>query len=253
MRACRVDDPHTPAALALAQCFDEEAGGATSLVLMSELRTGDLVLGGGLTAAAPVYFTRVVVNQHRSVLLTSALLHLHHTGGTLSLTPDHAMFADGKFIAARHVHIGSQLSSGDIVTRVTSSTGGVINPVTVSGTILAAGPTGSPILAATHPEWAAQWFLASSFPFPFSLISFASYLFPLSAQAFYDAAIEPRSALVLSLLQSAWEVAPHSLVPPAMLLADALIAIAGAVFHVASEPLTASVLIASAAVRFARK
>ena len=54
---------------------------------------------------------------------------------------------------------------------------GVINPITVSGRILANG-----LPAASHPEWIAQWMLTSHVPLPISLSNALSYLFPERTQ-----------------------------------------------------------------------
>ena len=77
--------------------------------------------------------------------LSSAVLELEHAGGRLALTPDHVLWVDGAFRAASEVREGSQLLPPSKVTRVGAATHAVVNPLTTSGAILAAGPTGREI------------------------------------------------------------------------------------------------------------
>merc|ERR1711972_883047 len=65
----------------------------------------------------------------------------------------------------------------------------IINPVTTSGKILAS-TEGGPVLASTHPEWAAGWMLSMYMPLPLSFSNLATILFPETVQSFHDAAVE---------------------------------------------------------------
>merc|ERR1719424_1558071 len=114
-----------------APCFGRDtmttlADGST--VPMSELTAGDYVLPGP---------TRIIVNQHKNALhLSSPLLKLEHGQGSISLTPDHVLNVDGSFVAAREAIVGSKLGKSEI-SRITSAIGGIINPLTTSGKIMA--------------------------------------------------------------------------------------------------------------------
>mmetsp|Transcript_30933 Transcript_30933/g.102296 ORF Transcript_30933/g.102296 Transcript_30933/m.102296 type:complete len:166 (-) Transcript_30933:205-702(-) len=145
---------------------------------MSSLRAGDLVKDG------PNSYTRVVVNQHAAVEKASSLINVEHTNGSLALTPDHCLFIDGKLGAARDLKTGSMLGDAQVL-RLSMSNGAVINPITVSGKILAVG-RGEPVVAASHPDWIAQYLLDSYVPLPFSLSNLISYLFPATTQDYYD-------------------------------------------------------------------
>ena len=113
-------------------------------VLVSDLALGDLVLGReGATS--------VVAVQHKAVDTIAEMLTFHTAAGAMvSMTPDHAVFANGELVAAADVKVGSVLSSG-AVERITKSEGAIINVVTASGTIVADG-----VLAASNPLWIAS-------------------------------------------------------------------------------------------------
>ena len=64
--ACRLDDASLAPAAAYAQCFGAADGGAAARVSMRALKAGDVVL------ASPTETTRVIVNQHAAVRLSSA-------------------------------------------------------------------------------------------------------------------------------------------------------------------------------------
>jgi len=165
--ACLVTDPvTTTAASAYAQCFGGSgahtagAGGA-KLVLMKSLQVGDNVL------ASRDAISRIVVNQHSAFDSFAPMLTMRMSNGAaLSITPDHALFLDGRLQAASEVRVGSTLTNdrgtdATTVLRVTHTRGrAVINPVTVAGTILATDK-GTPVLAASHPIWISPLLLAS--------------------------------------------------------------------------------------------
>jgi len=134
-------------------CFAKESTTACLLaspaaeckhVLMADLVSGDLVLGRNGA-------TTVLANQHKAVDTFAEILTFQTAGDTsVSMTPDHAVFADGALVAAAEVKVGSILSTG-AVTRITKGEGSIINVVTSDGTIVADG-----VLAASNPYWIAS-------------------------------------------------------------------------------------------------
>jgi hypothetical protein len=149
-------------------------------VPMASLRSGDYVMDG------PDSYTRVIVNQHASGAVKSSLLQITAGAADVKLTPDHVLAVDGEMAAARTVVVGSKLGEFP-VSRITSTSGAVINPLTASGKILTEGG----ILASTYPEWIADYMLSSTlFPLPISLSNAFSYLFPEKTQNYYDAVVE---------------------------------------------------------------
>lgn len=183
--ACRILVPDATAPAAYEDCFGAGSGGAAEKVLMAELRSGDRVLSSMAEIA------RVIVNQHKEVVLSARMVRISHSGGSLALTPDHVLRVDGVLAAARDVKPGSNLD-GAKVESATLTTGAIINPVTTSGYILAAGPKGTPVVASSHPEWIAPFMLSATglLVSERSLCSSLARLFPESAQAFYDAHLE---------------------------------------------------------------
>ena len=112
-------------------------------VLMADLAVGDLVLGREGA-------TTVVAVQHKAIDTVAEMLTFETADGAVSMTADHAIFADGKLVAATAVKVGSLLSTG-AVKRIAKSEGAIINAVTADGTIVADG-----ILAASNPMWIAS-------------------------------------------------------------------------------------------------
>jgi len=157
-------------------------------VLMSSLRAGDMVRDG------PDSLTRVIVNQHAAVDKSSPLLNIEHADGTISLTADHVLSVDGKFVAAREAVTGTKLGES-VVSHVSKSNGGIINPLTTSGKISADG-----VLASTYPEWIAGF--AMSYPIYLTAANMLSFLFPASTQAYYDAHLEQFFTSTVSSLQA---------------------------------------------------
>ena len=200
--ACRVA-PGASAAEVGPECARGES------VLMSELVAGDHVL------ASPTAVTRVIVNQHVPSKSVSSFVTLHHAGGALTLTPDHVVLLNGEWAPAREAKAGSILSNGAAVERVTTTTDGIINPLTTAGTILANG-----VIASVYPEWIAAHMLSTKvYPLPLSASNLVSYLFPQSAQAFYNAALEP----LFNANRKHLEAVPAALVTPAIAILDLLI------------------------------
>ena len=100
--------------------------------------------------------------------------------------------------------------------------GGIINPLTASGTILANG-----VVASVYPEWISTHMLSSKlYPLPLSACNLLTYLFPAPAQTFYDAAIEPLFDGGRATYRKYLEVVPPALVTPAIAALDGLIAAA---------------------------
>ena len=134
-------------------CFAKETSTACLLasptaecqpVLMADLVPGDVVLGRDGA-------TTVLAVQHKAVDTLAEMLTFHTAGGaSVSMTRDHAVFADGELVAAAQVKVGSLLSTG-AVKRIAKSEGAIINAVTADGTIVADG-----ILAASNPMWIAS-------------------------------------------------------------------------------------------------
>ena len=215
--ACRVHDIAAPPADAYAQCFLGQRGAAAERVLMTSLSAGDYVL---TQADGALAHTRVILNQHkvaRDADASSPLLTLYHDRGTLGLSPDHVLRVGGEFGPARTATAGADLAAADgkpaRVSRVEVSRGGVVNPLTVAGTILAAGPTGAPVLASVYGEWIADYFLGvATYPLPYSLGSALAYLFPEHVQAYYDAVLEPPFLAGAAHLKSISAAAPDAVI-----------------------------------------
>merc|ERR1719284_920339 len=210
--ACRLVKP-AAAQDAFAACFGSSASPVAERVAMDALVAGDTVLANDAAA------TRVVVNQHAGVKATSPMLTLHFEGGALALTPDHVLLVDGAYAPARLAAVGSLLSSGRKVTAITRGQQGIVNPITVAGTILAAGPAGEPVVAATAPEWSADVLLSA---YPKYTLSFnLAFLFPASVQAFYNAALEPFFSVAVPRLEQVKAAAPVPIVAVGFALGDA--------------------------------
>lgn len=188
-------------------------------VAMASLRSGDYVMDG------PDSFTRVIVNQHAAVSFKSSLLLIGTEAATpLSITPDHVLSVDGKFVPARRVIVGSKLSEHEVVS-VTLTTGAVINPLTASGKILTQGG----ILSSTYPEWIADYMLSSAlFPLPFSLSNMLSYLFPEATQNYYDAVLED------FVTRHHPATLPKAAMPVAFILGDLAVSAGFVLFNLAS-------------------
>jgi len=239
--ACRLLQPAS-AGDAFAACFGGGPDAVAERVSMDALVAGDTVLADGAA------LTRVVVNQHAGVKAAAPMLTLHFEGGSLSLTADHVLLLDGALSPARLAAAGSVLSSGRKVSAVTHGSQGVVNPITAAGTILAAGPSGDPVVAATANEWLADVLLSA---YPKYTLSFTlAVLFPASAQAYYDAALEPFFSLAVPRLEHVKAVAPLPAVGVGLVLGDALLSAGLFAFCVGKLAVVAAVV---AAVRFSRK
>jgi len=202
---------------------------------MTDLTAGDIVLSGKDEVS------RVLFNQHAQVSKAAPTVTISHAEGSLSLTADHVLLADGEFVAAREIKAGAVLSSGAKVTAVAPSTHTIINPITANSKILAAGLEGMPVVASTHPAWIAELLMA--YPVQYSATSALSNFFPAKVQAFYDAVMEPLNA------QVAWKVGVSAPVAMGAIFAIDLACAAGfSVYSLASvEGLVALFAVAAAA------
>ena len=259
--ACRLLDRGVSATAAHSACWGaagSDTGGAAaaaSLVPMSELVAGDLVVTekGG----AP-HVDRVVVNQHReaSAAGLTTLLSLDHAAGRLTLTPNHMVWLDGGFSPARAAVLGSVLSNGLTVTAITKHVGGIVNPIVAGGTILASDKAGGgPVLAATADEWTAD-VLLSAYP-KYSPSCALAAAFPAAAQAYYDDALEPLFNAAVPTLATLKAAAPAPLVGLALVAGDAALATGLGIYTLGLKGATtiaaAAVLTAVTACRAARK
>ena len=190
--ACKILLPAATAKEAYSRCYqDTLLSDLASLVPMVALSAGDTVLAAD--AEGTLSLERIVVNQHKGNTRTSSFIELHHSAGILTLTPDHVLVIDGSFAPSRDAMPGSTLTlaGGTLATvkHLANTFGAITNPVTASGTILAAGLTGEPVVAATHPEWSAAFMMSRQAPLP--LFYALSATFPATTQAYYEAVLEP--------------------------------------------------------------
>jgi len=236
----------TPTAVdAYAQCFLGKVGGAAARTLMSELAAGDEVLSD------PGTRTRVVVNQHKmDDGKVSDLLTIKHGRGLLELTPDHILELDGKLVPARVASVGATLSNGAAIEAIALGRGGIINPLTSTGKILAAAAAGEPVVAATGNEWTADIMLSA---FPQYTLSYAlAAAFPASVQTYYDAALEPLFTAAVPRLAKLKTAVPAPLVGVGLVAGDAALAAGLAAYSLGlkgAATLAAASLVAARAAR----
>jgi len=114
---------------------------------MTSISAGEYVLDSSSSAS------RVIAVQHKSIELLGELHAIHTSdGNTLSMTADHAIFANGELVAASDLSVGDLLTNVAerhervVVERTSKHKGAVINVVTASGTIVANG-----LLAGSNP------------------------------------------------------------------------------------------------------
>ena len=184
----------------------------------------------------------------------SGVVKITHVNGELSLTPDHVLLVDGEWAAARTVKVGSSLS-GSIVTAVSQGFGGIINPVTTNGMIVAAGPTGKPVVSSAYPEWIAEYMLEQNngyYPLPVSMSSMLAYFFPATVQAYWDEILEHAFAANQQRLNSALLGLPTAFVAPIMFVLD-LVCSAGLLLFALANAKVIATLVAVVAVARARR
>ena len=91
--------------------------------------------------------------------------------------------------------------------------------------IVAAGATGRPVVSSAYPEWIAKYMLEQNngyYPLPVSMSNMLAYLFPTTAQAYWDEALEHAFAANQQRLGSAKLGLPTALVAPIMFVLDLL-------------------------------
>ena len=81
--------------------------------------------------------------------------------------------------------------------------------------IVAAGATGGPVVSSAYPEWIATYMLEQNngyYPLPVSMSNALAYLFPATAQAYWDEVLEHAFAANQARLGSAKINLPTALV-----------------------------------------
>jgi len=246
--ACRIVDTSVAPFAAFRACFDEAAPTVAERVKMTALTGGDYILSAGKDQAYE--FTRVIVNQHKLTEKRSSMLKIAHADGEIELTPDHVLLVDGQWAPAHTVKVGSSLS-GSKVTAISHGVGGIINPVTVSGMIVAAGATGGPVISSAYPEWIAEYMLEQNngyYPLPVSMSSMLAYFFPATVQAYWDEVLEHAFAAN----QKALNAIPTPFVAPIMFVLD-LVCSAGLLLFALANAKVIATLVAVVAVARARR
>jgi len=234
---CDFSTPSTP-------CFGRETNAVLSSgesVSMASLKAGDYVKDG------PDSISRIIVNQHRAAHLKSSLLEIEHENGKLNLTPDHVVSVDGSFVAAREAVVGTKLGESE-VSRVTATSGEIINPLTISGKIIADG-----VLASTYPEWIASYMLSSSVFPTYTLSNLVSFLFPATTQAYYDAHLERFFQFTSSSLVQLKGVLPTPAVAVIVMAADLAVVTGFIAFSLASVQALAALAAIAFVVKSSRK
>lgn len=192
--ACRATSERpTNASLALLECFGGAPATSAERVRLATLSSGDLVVTLDAATSEPS-FERVLLTQHKRSSAWTTLMRIEAERAVLTVTPDHAIWIDGALVAAREAAPGRLLTGARgeklAITRVEQVQGGIINPITASGTLLVGDVDGGePVLASTHPTNAAPFFVHTGI-FDFSFSRLLAYALPASAQACYSA-LEP--------------------------------------------------------------
>ena len=132
-----------------------------SRVRMADLKVGDLLLAADTSSSygetdglGDFYADTVMYIDAADEPLP--LVTLHHASGSLTLTPQHGVWAGDGMLEAGNVHEGASLLGSDgariIVEQWSTSNALVINPVVCRNRVLAADGDGAPILATTMSE-----------------------------------------------------------------------------------------------------
>ena len=151
--------------------------------------------------------------------------------------------------------VGSSLSGSKVIA-ISDDFAGVINPVTVSGMIVAAGATGGPVVSSAYPEWIATYMLEQNngyYPLPISMSNVLAYLFPTTAQAYWDEVLEHAFAANQAHLGSAKINLPTMLVAPIMFVLDLLCSAGLVLFALVANAKVLAALGAVAVVASARR
>ena len=121
--------------------------------------------------------------------------------------------------------------------------------------IVAAGATGRPVVSSAYPEWIAQYMLEQNngyYPLPVSMSNMLAYLFPATAQAYWDEVLEHAFAANQQRLGSAKLGLPTALVAPIMFVLNLLCSAGLLLFALANAKVIAA-LAAVAVVARARR
>jgi hypothetical protein len=148
---------------------------------MKRLVAGDVVLSSSAETS------RVLLNLHAATSSSSPMLRIDHEHGHIAMTADHMLKVDGMLQPAAAVEVGSVLEPASKVVRVSTTVHRIINPITASGLILAAGPTGGPVVSTVYSR---EWSVDISAYAPYSLAGHMASMFPLAVQGFYDEVLE---------------------------------------------------------------
>jgi len=199
---------------------------------MALLSAGDLVLSRGTHGGLSLQ--RVLVNQHVGSESIHAMLEVVHQAGRVRLTPDHVLLVGGSFAPAHLVKPGSVLTLANgrssMVMHVVAMSGTIINPVTVGGTIVATSE-GEAILAATHPQWSADFMLSHPAPLPYPSLHLLAIMLPAKTQEYFNVVVEPLfHAIVTRRMQSVAAECPTAF-SLLVLVGDAVGLVGFVVFH----------------------
>ena len=121
--------------------------------------------------------------------------------------------------------------------------------------IVAAGATGGPVVSSAYPEWIATYMLEQNngyYPLPVSMSNALAYLFPATAQAYWDEVLEHAFAANQARLGSAKLGLPTAFVAPIMFVLD-LLCSAGLVLFALANAKVLAALTAVAVVARARR
>lgn len=230
--ACRVADAGATPAEAYDACYDAPRPHLAERVLMAELAAGDVVLTGAADGGGSLAFTRVLVNEKRAASVSSPVLVIEtSSGGRLSVTPDHALFLDGQLAPASAATVGAVLASAHggapaHVRRISARVAHVVNPITLSGTILASEGDAPPLLAPTAQMWIAPFLVEHALCrmlLPLSPSAAAARAFPAAAQAYYDRLLEPLFTALTANADTPLRPLPTALLVPLLAFADVLL------------------------------
>mmetsp|Transcript_70855 Transcript_70855/g.188521 ORF Transcript_70855/g.188521 Transcript_70855/m.188521 type:complete len:227 (+) Transcript_70855:1130-1810(+) len=215
---------------------------------MEALRAGDHVLS--VDAAGRLHADRVFINAHLDdARATAPFLTLHYRGGSLSITSGHTAWVEGAGLVSAHalkVGDGLRLPSGvRTVERITQTSGGIINPVTVSGYILAASGSGAPVRMSVVEEGGWDELLGSLGVVATPMLLLVSRIAPAQVQQMEWLLVDRMEKHVLPLLDSL----PLPLVVLLALVMDVLLSCAVCLSSVGACTAAAAALVGVLALR----